>query len=74
MRRHTIIIGVCAGVAGLLLLAAVGLRGSPAKRGGTSYDASHESHLVGFSLVHEVAASGPVFTASLTNQYAGKAL
>jgi hypothetical protein len=69
MRRPSLIIGVCAVVAGLLLFVALEFRGSAARRGGNSYDANHESHLVGFSLVHEAAASGPVFTASLTNHY-----
>jgi len=70
MRRRSIIVGVSLVVACLLFFLAFVFRGSAARRGGRSYDASHEPHLVGFSLVHEVATSGAIFTASLTNHYA----
>ncbi len=56
-------------VAGLLFFVTLAFRGSAAKRGGTSHNAIHESHLVGFSLVHEAAGLDPIFTASLTNHY-----
>jgi len=46
------------------------LRGKSTQPGRASYDANHESHLLGFGLVREVDASESVFTARLTNHYA----
>src|SRR5689334_16386332 len=69
MRRRTLILGVCVVVAALLLLVAVALPGRILNQGNTSHDADQQAHLVGFSLVREVAGAEAVFTASLTNQY-----